>query len=118
MTNSHSLKLFSEYFDLIEAGIKVYEGRLNDEKRQEIDEGDQILFLREPDRIKTIKAKVIEKLFFKDFEEMSEKLDKTMLGFENKTREEMVEVYNSIYDRKRIDEYGVVVFKIKLMNGE
>ena len=40
----HEMKLRRYYFDKIKCGEKIYELRLNDEKRRKISIGDQILF--------------------------------------------------------------------------
>ena len=40
----HEMKLREVYFNLIKEGKKIYEIRLNDEKRQQIDVGDYIVF--------------------------------------------------------------------------
>ena len=40
-------------------------------------------------------------------------LDKSKLGFANKTKEEMVNVYRTIYTQEDEKKHGVVIFKIK-----
>lgn len=43
------MKLRPTYFDMIADGTKIYEIRLNDEKRQPVQVGDIITFQREPE---------------------------------------------------------------------
>ena len=38
----HEMKLQDQYFDMVKSGAKIYEGRLNDEKRKLINVGDVI----------------------------------------------------------------------------
>ncbi len=115
MTFTHQLNLQPQYFDLIEKGIKVYEGRLNDEKRKLFMIGDQVIFFRQPERERTIKAKIVNKFLFKDFDEMASKLEKSKLGFADFSKQEMIDVYHSIYPKAKVEKYGVVVFEIKLI---
>lgn len=109
----HTLKLAPRYFQLISSGEKVLEGRLNDEKRRVFNIGDEILFIKEPKQEETLSAVIIDKYIFKDFEEMAEGLDKAELGFADKSKQEMIETYYSIYSKERVIKEGVVIFRIK-----
>lgn len=113
---SHTLRLNPIYFNLIKMGKKTLEGRLNDEKRQNFHIGDVITFYKEPERVETIKAIILDKYLFKNFEEMSKNLDKNALGFEDSTKEQMVNVYRTIYSHDDENKYGVVIFKIKVID--
>lgn len=55
----HEMKLQSEYFEFIKEGTKRIEIRLNDEKRRKIKLGDTIEFVKEPEKAKRLKVKVI-----------------------------------------------------------
>lgn len=111
----HSLGLREEYFNKVKNKIKIFESRLHDEKRQKYKVGDILTFLLEPDRIEKINAKITKIYLFKNFEEMANSLDKTSLGFKNKTKDEMLEIYNSIYSKEDIEKYGVAIFEIELI---
>lgn len=111
----HTLTLSPIYFDLIQKGEKVLEGRLNDNKRKNFNIGDIIVFLKEPEKRETMKALITARYEFKDFEEMADCLDKNLLGFANSTKEEMVNVYRTIYSHQDELKHGVVVFGIKLV---
>lgn len=112
---SHTLNLNPIYFDLIKSGEKTLEGRLNDEKRKGFNVGDKITFYKEPERVETMEAIILDKYIFKNFDKMADSLNKDDLGFKNKSKEEMVKVYRNIYSRDDEEKYGVVIFKIKTM---
>ena len=107
---SHCSGLQKLYFDKVSSGEKVYELRLNDEKRQGISVGDDIVFSLEPGRFVHTRKKVLNKLIFKDFSEACEKLDTKKVGFESKN--EMKIVYNTIYSKEEQQKYGVVAFEL------
>lgn len=111
----HTLNLAPIYFDLIKSGEKILEGRLNDEKRKGFSIGDKITFYKEPEKIETIKAIILDKYLFNSFDEMSDALDKKLLGFDNETKQEMVDVYRTIYSSEDENNYGVVIFKIMVL---
>lgn len=111
---THSLNLMPKYFDLIKNREKILEGRLNDEKRRLFEVGDQIIFYKEPLKDESVKAIILDKYVFKDFEEMAAKLDCKLLGF--KKAKEMIDTYYSIYDREKTLKFGVVIFKIDVID--
>lgn len=113
---SHTLNLNSIYFNLIQSGEKVLEGRLNDEKRKSFNIGDKITFYKEPEKQDSMQAIILDKYIFNTFDEMANELDKSKLGFKNNTKEEMINVYRSIYEKEKELKYGVVVFKIKILH--
>lgn len=112
---NHTLNLAPIYFALIKSGEKTLEGRLYDEKRKDFNIGDIITFYKEPKKEETMKAVVLDKYIFKDFEEMANNLDKKDLGFAKHTKKEMIETYRTIYNREDENRYGVAVFKIKVL---
>lgn len=112
----HTLNLNPYYYDLIDSNKKTLEGRLNDEKRKTFNVGDKITFYRGPEKTSTMQAIILDKYLFKDFDEMANGLDKAQLGFADKTKEEMINVYRTFYAPEDERKYGVVVFKIKKLN--
>lgn len=112
---NHELNLKAIYFDLIKNGKKTLEGRLNSPKIQEFKIGDTITFFKEPLRQETIKAEILDKYIFDDFDQMADSLNKDDLGFENQTKEQMVAVYRKIYDKERETKHGVCIIKIKVL---
>ena len=89
---------------------------MNDEKRQNFNVGDTITFYKEPEKVETMKAIILNKFIYKDFDDMANNLDKKDLGFSKSTKEEMISVYRTIYTREDEKKYGVVVFKIKVIS--
>ena len=63
----HEMKLRPEYYNFILNGTKRIEIRLNDEKRQKIQLGDKIKFLKEPDLTESFDAKVVGLLRYQQF---------------------------------------------------
>jgi len=112
-SNSHTLNLNPIYFDLMNCGEKIFEGRLNDEKRQTFNVLDTITFFKEPDKLEHFDAVILNRFEFKNFDEMASVLDKAKLGFKDKTKQEMVDVYRSFYPKEKEEKYGVVVFEIR-----
>ena len=110
---NHNLNLNPIYYDLIQSGEKVFEGRLNDEKRKAFNIGDKITFYKEPEKTETMQTIILDKYLFSSFDEMANELDKSKLGFANKSKKEMVNIYRSIYTLEDEKKYGVVIFKIK-----
>lgn len=109
------MNLHPTYFNLIKNKEKTLEGRLNDEKRQNFNVGDTITFYKEPEKVETMKAIILDKFIYNDFDEMANNLDKKDLGFSNSTKEEMVNVYRTIYTTEDEKKYGVAIFKIKVV---
>ncbi len=108
---NHRSGLLKKYFDMMVNGKKIYEVRLNDDKRNHIKKGDIYAFGLETDRVKWIKKTVVEKYVFSDFVELCEAIPFKEAGF--KSKEEMLETYRGIYPEKKVQQYGVVAFKLK-----
>lgn len=105
--------LQKHFFDMVCAGRKIYEGRVNDEKRRKINVGDYYVFALEPQRDLSVKTQVVEKLYFKDFKQLCDKLAPRDVGFTNK--DEMFAEYSKFYSFEEQKKYGVVAFKLKLV---
>ena len=82
----HKLKLQEKYYDYIKENKKIYEIRLNDEKRQLIKIGDIIEFKKEPDLNDSFKAKVVGLLRYTSFEEMFKDFDISILADKSITK--------------------------------
>jgi ASC-1-like (ASCH) protein len=65
----HSMGLYQKPFNSIQKGQKIYEVRLNDEKRRKIRVGDVIEFTKVPEMDEKIKVKVLELRRYPTFEE-------------------------------------------------
>ena len=111
----HEMKLRSEFFDLVKSGQKIYEGRLNDEKRQLIDVGDVIVFKREPELVDAFDAVVEDLIYFDSFEQMASTLPLEKIGFVKETKQEVVNVYRQFYSVENEKKYGVVAIKVAVL---
>jgi ASC-1-like (ASCH) protein len=111
----HDMKLQSIYFDKIKKGQKIYEIRLNDEKRRIIDVGDVIIFKREPELKESIETIVEDLIYFDSFKEMIDTLPLFKVGFENVSKKEVEDIYHSFYSVENESKYGVVAIKVKLI---
>lgn len=47
---------------------------------------------------------------------MANSLNKADLGFADVSKEEMVNIYRTIYKREDEEKYGVLIFKIKVVD--
>ena len=108
---SHCSGLQKLYFDKVVSGEKTIEGRLHDEKRQGIHEGDAYVFGLEPGRREMVRKVVKKKTLFKNFNEFCERVDPVKAGFSNK--QEMQIVYNTIYSKEMQEKYGVVAIEVE-----
>ena len=115
-TVDYSMNLNAEYFNLIKSGEKIFEGRLNDEKRKDMKSGNVIRFFKEPDRNEYFDALILQRLEFADFDHMLKIINKKDLGFDGKTNQEVLDVYHSFYSKEDENLYGVVAFKVVLLD--
>ena len=109
----HEMKLRSLYYDLVKCGKKIYEGRLNDEKRQLIDVGDVIVFKKEPELKESFNVIVIDLIYFNSFDEMVKTLPVEKIGFADTKQEEIVNIYHQFYSIEEEKKYGVVAIKVE-----
>ena len=79
----HTLKLATEPFDAIKSGQKIIESRLYDEKRREIELGDEIEFTNRDSGEKLL-SEVVGLHRYRDFETMFERMDPAKFGGESK----------------------------------
>ncbi len=112
----HNMKLREKYFNMIKDGEKIYEIRLNDEKRQLIDVGDIIVFKKEPNLIEKIDTIVKDLIYFNSFKEMAKTLPLDKLGFSKESVEEVVDIYHEFYTVVDEAKYGVLAIKVDKIN--
>jgi len=109
----HEMKLKKEYFDLIVSGKKVYEVRLNDEKRRLIKVGDKIKFRKEPELKECVMVSVKDLILFNSFLEMAQCLPNEKIGFNGYTPEEIADVYHKFYSSTDEEKFGVLAILIE-----
>jgi len=109
------MKLKAPYFNLIKSGAKIYEVRLNDEKRQSIKVGDEILFKKEPELEETLQTEVEDLIPFNSFSELLSTLPLDKIGFAEGKEADVEDIYHNIYSKEDEQKYGVLAIKVKLM---
>lgn len=110
----HNMKLNPRPFGMIKNGEKTFEMRLFDEKRQQLKEGDEIIFTNNVTG-ETLNAKIMKLHRFDTFEELYSSLPLLQCGYTAAEVEEAsaadMEQYYSVEQQK---EYGVVGIEIAL----
>lgn len=103
--------LREEYLKLIKEGRKSIEGRLYDEKRRRIREGDVIIFERR------LRVRVKALRIYSSFKEMLEKegLQNVLPGAGS--IEEGLKVYRQFYSEEEEKKYGVVAIEVEPIEG-
>ena len=122
---NHNMKLIDPYYDLVRTGKKIYEVRINDEKRQKFQIGDFInIQYREKYDNNSIKpdyiVQVTEKNLFNTFREaiVDSGIENVLPNAFN--LEEGIRLYETLSHRdgtyqEAALKYGVVRFKFKLV---
>ena len=104
----HKMHLNNEPFDRIKDGTKTVELRLNDEKRQQLQEKDLIEFTN---RItgETIITKIVGLYKYSNFEELYKHFDEVSYGYDQD-----MEQY---YSKEEQEKYGVVGIMIEVIKS-
>lgn len=88
---------------------------MNDEKRRKIKLGDTIEFVKEPEKAKRLKVKVIGLLRYRTFEDMFQDFDISILADNSMTKEKLIEALEKFYTKEKQEEYGVLGIRIELI---
>ena len=110
----HELKLRSKYYDYILNGTKRIELRLFDDKRQLINIGDRIKFLKYENLDESFEVRVVGLLRYNSFEDLFNDFDISILADETMTKEELLDVLGEFYTKEKQEEFGVLGIRIKL----
>ena len=110
MMKKHVMKVKESYFGLLKNGKKTIELRLFDEKRREIEIGDEIEFHLFDNEMESFNSKVIGLYKAKSFRELCGDIDYKKAGFESK--KELVEVLKEFYSDEKQEKYGVLGVEI------
>jgi ASC-1-like (ASCH) protein len=106
------MRLQTSPFEKIKTGQKTIEIRLNDEKRQRVKVGDEIIFILLTDTNSKIKVEVIELLVFPSFKILFSAFPPHEYGSKSKDEfREMYKYYSKAYEEK----YGVLGIRIKYL---
>ena len=110
----HAMSLTSPWFEFVQNGKKIYEGRRCSEKIKSIQNGDVIRFTHNLDTEKTTKMVVTEKLLFATFEEAFMVVPVEMvLPLENMSDNKGIEIYEKIYPSDVQKRDGVCLLRMK-----
>ena len=106
------MRLHDSPFKLIQSGTKTLELRLYDEKRQQIQVGDEIIFTNRITEEK-LRTKVIALHIYSSFAELYRDYDNVSLGYslDEEAKPEDMELY---YSKEEQEKYGVVGIEIRL----
>mgnify|MGYP001558240452 CR=1 FL=1 len=107
---THEMKLQPAPFAAIQAGSKIIESRLYDEKRQLIQLGDQILFKNMANLDETITTRVDGLLRYSTFSAMFSDFPAAYFGGESKSALE-AQIY-SFYSKEDESKFGVLGIRI------
>jgi len=108
------MKLNPKYFEYMKNGTKRVEIRLNDEKRRDIQIGDEIIFQKEPELTEKIYTEIVELKVTKNFKELINTLDVSEYSDKNETEENFLRDLYKFYTKEKEEKYGVMGIKIKL----
>ena len=112
----HIMKLQEQYYSYIKNGTKIYEIRLNDEKRRKIKIGDYIEFQKEPNLEDKMILEVEDLLYFDNFNELFDNISIVELADSSISKEELKKDLELFYSKEKQDKYGVVAIKLKKDN--
>lgn len=108
----HEMKLRHIYFEKIRTGEKIYEIRLNDEKRRLISVGDFITFRDESNLDEKMQKHVKDLLYFDSFAKMLDELPLNKIGFQCFEKAEVENVYHQFYSIENEKKFGVVAIML------
>ena len=109
------MTLNDEPFKQIYDGIKTVEIRLNDEKRQRLQVGDIIQFIRKDHIEDHVRTNVVALHKFASFKELFSSNLTTKTGFAGYTTEEAIDKMHEYYDETNENKYGVLAIEIKVL---
>lgn len=108
----HKMKLSDKPFQKIINGDKIIESRLYDEKRQQINIGDQIEFSYNDTEEKVI-TRVKALYRYGSFEDLFSDFPSEYFG--GNSKDELIREIEMFYSKEDQKKYGVVGIKIELM---
>ena len=109
----HEMNLQPKYFDFIKNGTKRIELRLYDEKRSKIQLGDIIEFSKSGND--KLEAEVIGLLRYKNFTDLFEDFDISILADGSMTKQELLDILSEFYTPKKQAEYGVLGIRLQVL---
>ncbi|WP_096189612.1 ASCH domain-containing protein [Evansella halocellulosilytica] len=111
----HKMRLFDEPFQAMKSGKKTVEVRLNDEKRRNVEVGDQIQFSKLPEGDESLNVEIIALDRYGTFREMYEAIPAGKFAAEERTIDEMVMRTYDIYSKEQEQMWGTLAISVKLL---
>lgn len=102
------IHLHPDVFSIVKDGRKDVEIRVNDEKRRKLKIGDDLIFLKRPDNIESIKAKVIDLKYFKNFSEVVDNFEMERIYLKDYSKDDYLSEMRRFYTDEEQKECGVV----------
>lgn len=109
----HMMGLYDEPFALMKSGRKTVEIRLNDAKRQRVQVGDFIEFIKAPVQDERIIMKVTGLRTYESFRDLYEDVPVEELGEEGLSVDELVKETYVIYSKEREREFGALAIHVE-----
>lgn len=109
----HTMKLQPAAFTRMRDGTKRVELRLWDEKRQAVQPGDTVLFIREPEQAETLEATVLALVRGDSFAQLLRALPASALGLESK--DDAMRELRTHYSANDEAAHGVVALWVELV---
>ncbi len=114
----HFMKLNPAPFEMIKAGRKTIELRLNDEKRQKINIGDTIVFTNIENDSNKLYTRVIDIHRFSSFEKLYENLPLDECGYsEDEVPTAKASDMDFYYSKEKQEKYGVLGVEITVVDN-
>ncbi len=114
MANSVVMRLEKKSFELLKSGKKIWEIRLNDDKRKCVGVGDEIVFMKRPELEERLPMIVEEKVPFVSVQRLLDKIDLADIGdYANEL--EFIQQLMNHYTPGEMNEKGLVAFKVRLV---
>ena len=111
---THEMKLQPMYFDFIKNGTKRIELRLFDDKRKAILIGDNIRFLKEPEKTEILEVRVTGLLKYDAFEDLIKDFDISILADSSFTKEELINELEKFYTKEEQENLGVLGIRFEI----
>ena len=103
-----TFRLDNDIFDIVKNESKNIELRLNDEKRQKLSVGDTITFLKRPDEIESITAKITKLEHYNNFDEVIDELPMERIYKKNTSKEKFINIIRRFYTKEDEEKYGIL----------
>ena len=104
------MKLQPNYYNYMLHGTKRIEIRVYDEKRKNLNLGETITFLKEPE--------IIGLLRYENFEELFQDFDISILADKSITKETLKKELEQFYPTEKQEKYGVLGIRVELERKE